>query len=197
MSSKLLKHSIVTCAEQYGRTQRRKEIRSLYDDWRPGIPRDFFKRFIHQGLQPFLARYGYSLNQSWDQLERYCAEWAFAHVQMQRYKQQFKQRTFMKQFHTGGEEHFDWFQFTIPYEDWETLADAWKCPEFLDDSDIGIAQRLDLSMFVWNLIDLVCSKRHIEWLQFHEDGDEDDIQYLQPQFTADEGHAFGGDRRTH
>lgn len=197
MSTKLLKHTVVSCAFRYRNSIHRKTIRSLYDEWRAGIPHGYFKRFIQEGLKPFLAKYGYSLNESWNQLEQYCAEWAFSHVRMQRAKHLDIQRTFMKQFHEGGEEESDWFSFTIPYEDWETLAKDWMCPEFLDDSDVGLNQRLDLSMFVWNLVDLYASKRHFEWVQFIESSEDDDIHYLQTNVTTDDGVAFGGDRRTH
>ncbi len=191
-----MKHTAVQCSEKYIANMRHNYIVQMYKEWRAGIPPGFFKRFLQEGIQPFLAKRGYRLNQSWESLTRYCNEWAFSHVQIQRRKHEFLQRTFLKFFHDGGEEEFDWFNFTIPSDDWEELAEEWKRPEFLDDSDAGLTQRIDLPMFVWNLLDLENSKKHIQWLQINEDNEENDIQYLQPQQTHEE-QAFGGDRRTH
>ena len=196
MSAKLLNQIVVRCSEKYVADMRRKHVTQMYKEWRAGIPPGFFRRFLQEGVKPFLAKYGYALNESWEILARYCGEWAFAHVQIHRRKHEFLQRTFIKSFHDGGEEEFDWFQFTISNDDWEELANQWMCPEFLDDSDVGLDQRIDLPMFVWKLLDLYGSKKHIQWMYINEDNEENDIQYLQPQQTQEE-QAFGGDRRTH
>jgi hypothetical protein len=196
MSAKRIKSAAMYCSEKYVATIRRKQTVQMYKEWRAGIQPGFFKRFLEDGVQPFLAKHGYLLNPSLDVLTRYCSEWAFAHVQIQRRKHEFLQCTLLKSFHDGGDEEFDWFQFTIPNDDWEELADAWSCPEFLDDSDAGLSQRSELSMFIWKLVDLYSSKKHIEWMRIYEDVEENDIQYLQPQQIQEE-QAFGGDRRTH
>ena len=197
MSTKILKQGIVPCADHYTQALQRKQKRRLFEEWRAGIPSGLFTKFITNGLPPFLAKHGYTLNQSTDQLVQYCVEWAFAHVWMSRKKQSFLQRTFMKQFHDGGEEDFDWFYFSIPMDDWEELADAWSCPEFLDDSDAGTAQRLDCPMFVWNILDLGSSRRHMKWMAMNDLLEDDETHYLQSQAITDESMAFGGDRRTH
>jgi hypothetical protein len=196
MSAKRMKHAAMVCSEKYVASMHRKQTVQMYKEWRAGIPPEFFKRFLQEGVKPFLAKHGYILNPSLDILSKYCAEWAFAHVKIQRRKHEFLQCTLLKSFHDGGDEEFDWFQFTIPIDAWEDLAEEWKCPEFLDDSDAGLAQRSELSMFIWKLVDLNCSKKHIEWMRINEDNEENDIQYLQPQQTQEE-QAFGGDRRTH
>lgn len=198
MSTKIIKHGLVPCADHYTQALQRKQKRKLFEEWRAGIPSKLIREFITRGLPLFLAKYGYKLNQSTDQLVQYCVEWGFAHVWMTRNKQSFHQRTFVKQFHDGGEEDFDWFYLSIPMDDWEEFADAWSCPDFLDSSsEAGLAQRLDLPMFVWNILDLLNSRQHMKWLSMNELIEDDEIQYLQPQVIADEGTAFGGDRRTH
>ena len=173
-----------------------KETRAMYKEWYAGIPDGFFSLFVKHGLTSFLKRYGYEMNQSTPQLIQYCKEWAFSHVHIQRKKHISLQRTFLKIFHNGGEEELDWFLFSIPPDDWDAFADQWKCPEFLDESDAGYAQRMDLTLFVWNIVDLVNGRQHAKWVQFNETGDEDDIAYTQTAINPDEGAAFGGDRRT-
>jgi hypothetical protein len=196
MTSKQLRRAAIDVADKYVAQLHRKEIVQMYREWRAGIPEGFFKRFIKVGIEPFLKGYGYQMNTSYSQIEQFCKEWAFAHVQIQRKGGESLQRTFLKAFHDGGEEEYDWFMFTIPSDDWMEFANGWSYSEFLDDSEAGYAQRMDLPLFVWRILDLAGSKRHHKWLEFNTDDDEDEIVFLQAVQTNDEGRAFGGDRRT-
>ena len=197
MTTNQIKRATITVADKYITQKKYKEVQNLYKEWRSGIPDGFFKRFIKEGIEPFLRGYGYTMNISYSQIEQFCKEWAFAHVQIQQKSGEDLHRTFLKIYHYGGEEEYDWFSFTIPSDDWSDFTSKWSYPEFLDDSDAGYAQRMDLPLFVWRIIDLESSKRHHKWLEFNNDNDDGDDHVIIPSIlNPDEGRAFGGDRRT-
>ncbi len=195
MASKQRAIAVIRATNKYVAHMNHNEILKLYREWSAGIPSGLFKRFIKEGIEPFLKRYGYSMNISYSQLEKFCKEWAFAHVHIQRKCGEALQRTFLKTYNNGGEEEYDWYMFTIPTDDWLEFANEWSCPEFLDESDTGYAQRMDLPLFVWNIIDIEHSARHHKWLEFNKEEDEDDVAVIQPILNP-EDRAFGGDRRT-
>ena len=103
----------------------------------------------------------------------------------------------MKCAHDGGEDELDWYTHSIPFDSWEALASKWAAPGFLDDSDAGYAQTIDIAQFAWQLIDLYSSRTHLRWkdmIEYHDlDEDHGRVSYAQP---AEDTGAYGGDRRT-
>jgi hypothetical protein len=180
---------------QWLNAQEKKRIQSMYKSWRAGLPANYFLQFVKKGLQPFLRAHGYTISPNDQWSAKYLSSWLFSHVQMNRNKQHSLKRTFMQTIHNGGEEEKNEFFISISFEDWEALADMWKCAECFDDSPSGADQRLDLPSFVWNIVDLSNSRRHIEWLERTNYGEDDDTHVYVP--THQDDTAFGGDRRTH
>jgi hypothetical protein len=166
-------------------------------EWLHGLPDGHIERFVEEGLTPFLKKYGYKSCYDRKEQEKACKEWAFGHVRIQQKGPDLYDRFFIKCAHNGGEEEFDWYVHTIPLEEWETLAMKWSASEFLDDSDAGYAQVIDLAQFAWQLIHLDSSPNHIRWKAIFESSDYDDeyIVASHAQPTEDTG-AYGGDRRT-
>lgn len=185
--------------EQWLACQKKKETQAMYNSWRAGIPPNYFLQFVKHGLKPFLRKYGYAIQENYDWCAKYTASWLFSHIQMNRKKHQQLKRTFMQTTHSSGEEEMYEFFYAIPFEDWEKLADAWSYPECLDDSPAGSEQRLDLSSFVWNLVDLQNSRAHMKWLDTMKyiDGNDDDYHHNSNHQQQYDEPAFGGDRRTH
>lgn len=175
----------------------RARYREDFLEWVNGIPDGHIARFIEEGLQPFLKRYGYYMCYSLKNLIQACKEWAFAHVQIRRKGADLYDRFFIKSAHDGGEEELDWYMYTISFDSWETFAAKWIAPEFFDDSDAGYAQTIDIAHFAWQLIHLDSSPNHFRWkdmIEYH-DLDEEYGRTSQAQPAEDTG-AYGGDRRT-
>ena len=171
--------------------------REEYLEWVSGIPDGYIARFIEEGLCPFLKKYGYAVSYSPKDLIQACKEWAFSHVQIRRKGPDLYDRFFMKCAHDGGEDELDWYTHSIPFDSWEALASKWAAPGFLDDSDAGYAQTIDIAQFAWQLIDLYSSRTHLRWkdmIEYHDlDEDHGRVSYAQP---AEDTGAYGGDRRT-
>lgn len=175
----------------------RAQLRSEYLEWTNGLQDGYIARFVEEGLRPFLKRHGYEVCYSPKTLTQACKEWAFAHVQIHKKGSDLYDRFFMKCAHNGGEDEFDWYNHTISFDTWETFSEKWATTEFLDDSDVGYAQRIDIAHFAWQLIHLDSSPNHIRWKETIEyyDLDEEYWHSSQAQPSEDAG-AYGGDRRT-
>lgn len=172
-------------------------LQESYTCWKDGLPDHHIERFVEEGLRPLLKRNGYHVALIPQTLAKACKEWAFAHVRIQQKGSDMFDRFFMKCVHYGGEEEFDWYMYNLPFEKWDDLCQEWAAPEFLDDSDAGYAQMIDLAQFAWQTIHLDTSPSHIYWKKTIEqaDQDEDYTPILQTQPIEDSG-AYGGDRRT-
>jgi hypothetical protein len=182
----------LTAAPGFVSSQLRTERQELYSSWISEIPENYFKRFLEQGIGPFLDNFGYRLGLSSNQRISMLRAWAFAHVQTQQQPKYYgKYITLLKCAHDGGDEEYDWFLHTISQEEWNALSDHWYSTEFLDDSDPGVSQRLDLPRVIWHMIALEGSRAHQQWLDVvmdaleQEDGVQDDTNI-----------AFTGNRRT-
>ena len=172
-------------------------LQEEYLCWKDGLPDQHIERFVEEGLRPLLKRHGYYSSLIPQNLAKACEEWAFAHVQIRRKGPDLYDRFFMKCVHYGGEEEFDWYTHRIPFETWDAFRKQWTAPEFLDDSDAGYAQTIDLAQFAWQTIHLDSSPSHIRWKAIIEQAEHDDeyTPALQTQPCEDAG-AYGGDRRT-
>lgn len=175
--------------------QREEYEQSLaYKEWKSNLPGKLVDDFVSKGLVPFLKQKGYEIGFKLEDCIRYCYQWAYAHVQMHSQKSKGLQRYFLKSANMDYIDEKDWFLLQFDNEEWNELAECWYDYEFLDDSEIGYAQRLDLSEFAWQLVDLNQSKSHWKWLDIMEGeaGEEDEYAPLHQE----ESIAFGGDRRT-
>ncbi len=168
-----------------------------YSEWKYGLPNGWITDFISNGLIPFLNERGYSVGMTQKDVVNYCIQWAFAHCYIEQKKGDLLNINYLKSCNTGGEEELEWFEFQIPLEEWDALADSWQVTEFLDTSDAGVSQRNDLFSFAWNIIRLEDSKAHHKWLSFWDNADysEDDSPHNGAMYT-DDSIAYGGDRRT-
>jgi hypothetical protein len=179
------------------KTLHEQEYADRYYEWKYGLPDKWISNFISNGLVPFLNERGYSLGLTEKIMIAYCIEWGFAHCYTEQKKAEQLNINFLKCCNTGGDDELEWYQFQIPFEEWEDLADAWQVTEFLDTSDAGISQRNDLPFFAWNLIRLESSKTHHKWLSILDNGDysDDDGPHNIVAYN-DDSIAYGGDRRT-
>jgi hypothetical protein len=181
-----------TAAPAFIHSKIQSEKHELYTAWISEIPENYFERFLEKGVKPFLARFGYRLGFSQLERVRILRAWAFAHVQTQRLvKYHGNYITLVKYAHEGGQEEYDWFTYIISHDDWDALAQEWYSTDFLDDSDPGVSQRLDLPRVLWSMISLEGSRAHQQWLDVVMDtaDQEDAIQ-------EDSHIAFTGNRRT-
>jgi hypothetical protein len=181
-------------AASFTQQQRKKERQAVYSAWRAGVSDTWLHRFVETGLRPFLLFFGYKLNVNDAHVVKCIRQWAYGHVLVQRYPSQGLEVRFSQGIHPADREAFEWYQSQISLEQWETLCDSWKTTEFLDSSDAGYAQRLDISNCMWYLVDLYGSKSHKKYLDTLPYEDYDEQHIVQHQ---DDSHAFTGDRRTH
>lgn len=165
---------------------------ALYESWLSELPAGTFQQFLEKGIEPLLQKFGYSLGFTRQDQIRMLRGWAFGHVQIQRQSKHYNDTvTILRCAHCGGEEEYDWFLNTIPLDAWYKIADTWFATDFLDDSDPGMAQRVDLPRLVWHMISLESSKAHHLWLNVLQDTmDQEDTIY------DDSNIAFTGNRRT-
>jgi hypothetical protein len=140
--------------------------------------------FISQGLKPFLLQFGYTFGFSEEKMTSYIKRWAFNFVLK-------NDKEFVNWAHNGGDEEYDWYRFNISMDDWDKLCSSWKAPGFLDDSDIGYRQVVDLSWISWACISLDLSKEHMKWIEINTDYEDEE------QWVNEDNHAYGGDRRTY
>ena len=171
-------------AASYILSLKKREDTKLYNKWFNGLYEYHIESFVAFGLKPFLTKFGYTLGFSDKKMIQYCKLWA-GNIAINNNKK------FILWAHNGGTNEFDWFSYNISIDDWYTLCDTWKDCEFLDDSDAGFKQALDLQSFIWQCISLEASKQHRRWLDINTDLEEED------HWIHDENHAYGGDRRTY
>jgi hypothetical protein len=181
-----LANTFVTKRTMAGKKEQKQE-------WHSGVGQGWIQDFIEYGLEPFLNTHGYHLGYSITGATAYCKAWAFAHVQAKRTSPS-ASVVCQQTYHTGGEAERDWFLYRIPYDDWHQLCSEWYSSEFLDDSDAGEAQQVDLPYFVWNMITLATSPAHYAYLQAMSEEYPDDEDFMQQ--VGEEYGVFGGDRRT-
>jgi hypothetical protein len=187
-----MNHLYHTAAPGYINAQVCSERQELYSNWIHEIPEGYFARFLEKGVKPFLTRFGYRLGFSLPDRIHILRSWAFAHVQTQRLSRYYGNYiTLMKCAHDGGNDEYDWFRHTISEDDWDTLAEEWYSTDFLDDSDPGVSQRLDLPRVLWSMISLEGSRTHQQWLDVVVDAAEQD-----DGTQEDSNVAFTGNRRT-
>jgi hypothetical protein len=189
MEKKFLMHH---AAVNFVKGQLKEEKKGLYEEWLSELPAGWFEVFITNGLVPFLARFGYALDFSLDEQVKILRGWAFAHVQIQRLSGYHNSHvTLLRCAHSGGDEEFDWYCHTISPLAWETFAKKWAHVDFLDESDPGHHQRMDLPRLVWHMISLNKSRTHRVWLEILQDCmEQDDFVH------EDSCVAFTGNRRT-
>jgi hypothetical protein len=177
----------------------RKEnlIEYYYQQWYCKIPEKWIEDFVEKGLLPFLNQHGYSVAYPLKEVVHYCKRWAFAHVHITSNKTKMLEISFLKTMNSGSVEEYDWFTYTIPSEEWFNLAEEWSELQFLDETDAGESQKLDLQEFAWNILYLEGSKAHEQFLYFIESDivDQEDDTVAQTVQPDDQG-AYGGDRRT-
>ena len=165
----------------------------LCKEWKNNLPVGWIEEFICDGLVPFLKKKGYTIGFEINDCIQYCYQWAYAYVEIYAQRSKGLNRYFLKSANTDNQEEKDWFNLQFDDEEWSSLADFWVASEFLDDSEAGYAQRLDLSEFAWQLVDLNQSKAHWKWLDTGDAEGGEDVDYLP---LHEESIAFGGDRRT-
>ncbi len=166
-----------------------------FHTWKNGIPENHIQKFVEHGLIPFLKKNGYLVGISNKVLTKYLESWAFCHVYLYENAHQELEIQYLKWFHDGGNEEYDWYCNLIPESDWVELAEQWQVYTFLDDSDVGNLQRCDLSWCIWHCISLDGSKSHEKWVQMILDSEEQEEEFHAIQ-TNDQ-QAYGGDRRTY
>lgn len=188
-------NKVIYPAVSFTQQQKKRERQEVYSAWRAGVSDSWLHTFVESGLRPFLLFFGYKLNVNDSYVVKCLRQWAFGHVLVQRYPSLNLEVHFTQGIHPGDREAFEWYQTQIPLEHWETLCERWKSTEFLDSSEAGYTQRLDLHTCVWYLIDLYGSKSHKKYLDSLPYEDSDDEQHIVQH--QDDGHAFTGDRRTH
>jgi hypothetical protein len=179
-----------------GRDEAEKKDRTR--TWSRGLPSGYILDFIKYGLEPFLDEFGYKLSYSHKDCAAYCKQWAFAHSELQRNYKPKQSIQFLRCAHNGSREAFEWYLGIISPDDWFTLCHEWSAERFLDDSDVGHAQRNDIAWLVWNLLSLETSKEHRKFVEFiNSEDDMDDEIYYVSGFNGEDGlGSYGGDRRT-
>jgi len=160
-----------------------EEKRKFYV-WNYCLPDYHVENFITNGIIPFLKKHGYILGFSTQKVIHYCKVWAFNYSVR-------NEKEFIFWAHDGEDEEYDWYCHTIPIDDWEKLCKTWKEHEFLDDSEAGYRQVVDLHWFIWQCISLESSPQHHKWTIMNNEIDEEDY------WIHDENQAYGGDRRTY
>lgn len=179
------------------RARKENQNEDEFWNWFSQLPDDWIADFVKNGLLPFLNRYGYTVAYTLKEIIAYCKRWAFAHVQVTSNKTKLLEISFLQTRNMGGPEEYDWFTYTIPSDEWVSLAEDWSELQFFDETDAGESQKVDLQEFAWNILYLEGSKSHKEFLYFIESDvyDQEDENTGQPLQLDDQG-AYGGDRRT-
>lgn len=189
--------NILRPAQSFTIHREKANLKAQYSTWRRGLVDGHIIRFVTEGLIPFCSRKGYTLMYGENEIIQGVYEWAFAHVRIESYKGVQLFRNFKKYYPAGDTDEFDWYCHQIPSLEWDTFASDWWDWEFLDDSEAGFAQRADLHIFVWNLVNLASSKAHKKYLQVEAWSEYADEEVMhQPIAVSSEDIAYGGDRRT-
>jgi hypothetical protein len=155
----------------------------FYNEWISDIPFNYIQYFVEYGILPFLKLHGYTIDYTLDKIASCLDEWAFHHVLITQYGSLYKTISFITCSHDGGEDEHDWFHHRIATDDWFKLCSSWAVTGFLDDSDTGRSQQLDISNAVWNLISLTNSPSHHKWQQHVESLNYQDHEYWSGQHT--------------
>lgn len=182
-------------AAKFLQSQVKHAKQDLVREFRRDVSRAYLADFVQNGIRPYFASIGYNLIQPLDQCVTMLESWAISHLWIQRHKGEYLELEFLKCFHAGGEEEYNWFCHAVDSNCLDELMNAWKTTEFLDDSDAGYAQRIDFLTCIWQLIDLDASKTHQYWLNYIVEDCSDEEQGFLVHHHED--HAFAGDRRTH
>jgi hypothetical protein len=184
----------LTIPNKYLQKKSKDDKLAIYKSWKNGLPFNWISSFLENGLLPFLNENGYSCGIHIKELSKYCTQWAFAHVYMDKKLGKPLHRTFTKCMHNGGNQELQWFLDRICFEDWSAFANTWATDEFLDDSSIGQNQLLDLPYFCWQVINLDGSKAHWDYLDFmglNETNNDEDINY----YVSEEPQLYEGQRK--
>lgn len=171
--------------------RRNDEHSALRREWKKELPQGWIAHFLENGLIPLLKARGYTIGYSLLSATQYCSEWASCHVLVKHYKNQNLLIVHKKNINKGGLEEQDWFFHNIPIEDWFALCERWSAHEFLDDSDIGCEQRMDLPYFAWHLVSLSSSRAHQKYLDWLSGSDEN--TFLDEESTPFSG--YDGERK--
>ena len=184
-------------ASKFLRGRQEAEKKEKRRTWIRGLPEEHIYTFIKEGLEPFLNTFGYNLGYSIKDCVAYCKDWAFAHVEIQGSYKPKQTIQFLRCAHNGSSDAFEWYLGIISPDDWYTLCEKWSTNDFLDESDVGYAQRVDIAWFVWNLLSLESSKEHSKFLEFmYSEDDMDDDGHYTHGVIEDGLGTYGGDRRT-
>lgn len=168
----------------------------FYRQWISELPSDHVVHFVQYGLLPFLKKHGYTIQYNVNRIASCIEEWAFHHVLLTQYGSKYKSITYLTCDHDGGPEEKEYYYHCISTDDWLGLCVSWAETDFLDNSETGRSQQLDLSDAVWHLISLVESPSHIKWLQ-HMDSlnNYDDDYWPSHHHSHDEPGSYGGERK--
>jgi len=167
----------------------------FYTEWISDLPDGHILHFVERGLIPFLKHHGYTINYSISRVFSCIEEWAFHHVLLTQYSSKYKSITYLTCEHDGGNDEKDWYHHIIETETWGKLCSSWAATDFLDDSDTGRSQQLDLSDAIWNLICLESSPSHHKWQQTMDALNYQDDTYTWNQYYTDESGPYGGERK--
>jgi hypothetical protein len=167
--------------------RRNEEYTALRKAWKKELPQGWITRFLEEGLLPLLKIRGYIIGYSLLSASRYCSEWASSHMLVEHYKNENLVIIHKKNSNQGNQDEQDWFFHNIPSEDWISLCERWSTTQFLDDSDVGYAQQMDLPYFAWRLVSLSSSRAHQKYLEWSSGSDENTA------FEDDPTHPSGYD----
>lgn len=177
-------------------TGRAKEARQEeYAAWRTGVTDEWLAHFVEDGLIPFCEKYGYRLFGSTSDLVQKIRQWGFAYAYCAHRPSQKLYCNYKYENSKAGDDYV-YYHHKISAYDWQEFAEAWNAPEFLDESNAGLAQRVELSTCVWHLIDLDSSPAQRFWAEnvYEADSDDEVTGFLNPM---DDQQAYRGDRRTY
>jgi hypothetical protein len=168
----------------------------FYTEWISDLPDGHICQFVEYGLFPFLKRHGYTIYHTIQKVASCIEEWAFHHVLLTQYGSKYKSITYLSCEHDGGIDEKDWYHHKISVDDWSHLCSSWAATDFLDDSDTGRSQQLDLSDAIWNLISLMNSPSHHMWQQTMDSLNyQEDSNHWNQYYTEESSAQYGGERK--
>jgi hypothetical protein len=164
--------------------------------WMEELPEGWVDSFLHEGLQMFLKRYGYTI-QITENLKRRFIAWAWSHYFVYYSQSEKKCKVKVPQIlHNGDDDEFNYYCYLIDYEDWQIFMNKWELFQLFDESDVGQLQRSDFHYFVWSVLDLSNSPSHHHWCDLMDHQPEDSDKEAKIYETEHYDQAYGGDRRT-
>jgi len=168
----------------------------FYEQWKSDLPENCIHQFVQYGLLPFLKNHGYVINNSVERIASCIDDWAFHHVLVTQYGSKYKSITYLTCEHNGGHDEKDYYHHRISTDDWFGLCSTWASTDFLDDSETGRSQQLDLSDAVWQLISLLDSPSHKKWVHHMDSLNYQDDEYWSGHhYHHDEPGPYGGERK--